>query len=119
MAPERMQGAEYSVKSDVWSLGTTVLELALGRHPFGFQQTSIFEMMHYISTSEKLSILDPTKYEKNLCSFVDGCLAKDPNTRPTPNALLAHPFVLSHSDLYYKNTEKLTLLRNWLNSLIL
>ena len=32
--PERIQGAQYSVKSDVWSLGISLIELALGRFPF-------------------------------------------------------------------------------------
>ncbi|KAF9462828.1 kinase-like domain-containing protein [Collybia nuda] len=34
MSPERIQGAEYSIKSDVWSLGISLIELALGRFPF-------------------------------------------------------------------------------------
>uniref|UniRef100_A0A0W0FDU7 Protein kinase domain-containing protein n=1 Tax=Moniliophthora roreri TaxID=221103 RepID=A0A0W0FDU7_MONRR len=34
MSPERIQGGEYSVKSDVWSLGITIVELAHGRFPF-------------------------------------------------------------------------------------
>lgn len=34
MSPERIQGAKYSVKSDVWSLGITLMELALGHFPF-------------------------------------------------------------------------------------
>lgn len=34
MSPERIQGAAYSVKSDVWSLGISLIELALGRFPF-------------------------------------------------------------------------------------
>ncbi|PWZ00758.1 putative dual specificity protein kinase Fuz7 [Testicularia cyperi] len=34
MSPERIQGDQYSVKSDVWSLGVSVIELALGRFPF-------------------------------------------------------------------------------------
>ncbi|THU89126.1 kinase-like protein, partial [Dendrothele bispora CBS 962.96] len=34
MSPERIQGAEYSVKSDVWSLGIALIELARGRFPF-------------------------------------------------------------------------------------
>lgn len=32
--PERIQGAPYTVKSDVWSLGISLIELALGRFPF-------------------------------------------------------------------------------------
>lgn len=34
MSPERIQGADYSVKSDVWSLGISLIELALGAFPF-------------------------------------------------------------------------------------
>lgn len=34
MSPERIQGDQYSVKSDVWSLGVSIIELALGRFPF-------------------------------------------------------------------------------------
>lgn len=32
--PERIQGAQYTVKSDVWSLGISLIELALGHFPF-------------------------------------------------------------------------------------
>jgi mitogen-activated protein kinase kinase len=34
MSPERISGDPYSVKSDVWSLGITLVELAIGRFPF-------------------------------------------------------------------------------------
>ncbi|KAF9442567.1 Pkinase-domain-containing protein [Macrolepiota fuliginosa MF-IS2] len=40
MSPERIQGAEYSVKSDVWSLGITLVELATGRFPFSDDEDS-------------------------------------------------------------------------------
>ena len=32
--PERIQGAPYTIKSDLWSLGISLIELALGRFPF-------------------------------------------------------------------------------------
>ncbi|KAJ4490936.1 Pkinase-domain-containing protein [Lentinula aciculospora] len=38
MSPERIQGAEYSVESDVWSLGITLIELAHGRFPFYMEE---------------------------------------------------------------------------------
>ena len=31
--PERLQGAEYSILSDIWSLGISLVEMALGRYP--------------------------------------------------------------------------------------
>ncbi|KAF7332645.1 STE/STE7/MEK1 protein kinase [Mycena kentingensis (nom. inval.)] len=34
MSPERIQGATYSVKSDIWSLGITLIELIVGQFPF-------------------------------------------------------------------------------------
>lgn len=34
LKPERIQGAQYTVKSDVWSLGISLIELVLGRFPF-------------------------------------------------------------------------------------
>ncbi|SGY33367.1 BQ5605_C002g01487 [Microbotryum silenes-dioicae] len=34
MSPERISGDPYTVKSDVWSLGITLVELAIGRFPF-------------------------------------------------------------------------------------
>lgn len=40
MQPERIQGAQYTVKSDVWSLGVSLIELALGRFPFSEDQAS-------------------------------------------------------------------------------
>lgn len=33
LQPERLQGAEYSILSDIWSLGVSLVEMALGRYP--------------------------------------------------------------------------------------
>ena len=33
MAPERLLGREYSVQSDIWSMGLSLAELGLGRYP--------------------------------------------------------------------------------------
>ncbi|KAH7715779.1 dual specificity mitogen-activated protein kinase kinase 2-like isoform 1 [Aphelenchoides avenae] len=34
MSPERLVGEPYSVLAEVWSIGITLIELAMGRHPF-------------------------------------------------------------------------------------
>lgn len=31
MSPERLQGTHYSVQSDVWSLGLSLVEMAIGK----------------------------------------------------------------------------------------
>jgi len=36
--PERIQGATYSVLSDVWSMGLSLVELSLGRYPIPLPQ---------------------------------------------------------------------------------
>nr|CAB3263616.1 MAPKK1/2 dual specificity mitogen-activated protein kinase kinase 1 [Phallusia mammillata] len=33
MAPERLQGSRYTVLSDIWSLGLSLIEMAIGRYP--------------------------------------------------------------------------------------
>ncbi|XP_046861744.1 dual specificity mitogen-activated protein kinase kinase 1-like [Xenia sp. Carnegie-2017] len=33
MAPERLQGNIYSIQSDIWSLGLSLVEMAIGRYP--------------------------------------------------------------------------------------
>ncbi|XP_048734918.1 dual specificity mitogen-activated protein kinase kinase 1-like isoform X2 [Ostrea edulis] len=33
MSPERLQGTHYSVQSDIWSLGLSLVEMAIGRYP--------------------------------------------------------------------------------------
>lgn len=33
MQPERLQGTHYSVQSDIWSMGLSLVEMAIGRFP--------------------------------------------------------------------------------------
>ncbi|KAF8158000.1 ste7-like protein [Crassisporium funariophilum] len=70
MSPERIQGAQYTVKSDVWSLGISLIELALGRFPFS-ESTSDDSDSDYEGTlsparpgSISLSGLPPARLKK-------------------------------------------------------
>lgn len=65
-------GSPYSVKSDVWSLGITLMELALGRFPFPPEGTplSIFELLQHI-VHEPVPVFPPNKaYPADLTDFV-------------------------------------------------
>ncbi|KAF8955951.1 kinase-like domain-containing protein [Flammula alnicola] len=71
MSPERIQGAQYTVKSDVWSLGISLIELALGRFPFS-ESTSDDSDSDYEGTlsparpgSISLSGLPPARIKRN------------------------------------------------------
>ncbi|CAI9733939.1 specificity mitogen-activated kinase kinase 1-like isoform X1 [Octopus vulgaris] len=33
MSPERLQGTQYTVQSDIWSVGLSLVEMAIGRYP--------------------------------------------------------------------------------------
>ncbi|KAG6816826.1 Dual specificity protein kinase fuz7 [Tephrocybe sp. NHM501043] len=50
MSPERIQGAQYTVKSDVWSLGISLIELALGRFPFSESSDSDSDLSDFEGT---------------------------------------------------------------------
>ena len=41
MSPERLKGDNYSCKTDIWSLGLTILECAIGHLPF-YEKLLIF-----------------------------------------------------------------------------
>ncbi|POW02258.1 hypothetical protein PSTT_11999, partial [Puccinia striiformis] len=162
MSPERIQGAQYTVKSDVWSLGITLIELALGRFPFaeetndsddsgaeehtlsptkpsgqnvqqsldaafqkreerdrerrekrrakkeqedgelgvqkkkkgasgvslegGSAQMSILELLQHV-VNEPAPKLPADRFQKYTCDFLDACLLKEHDARPTPKTL--------------------------------
>lgn len=51
--PERIQGHSYTITSDVWSLGVTLLEVAQHRFPFGNEADSggragLIDLLTYI-----------------------------------------------------------------------
>ncbi|KAL8276680.1 hypothetical protein RQP46_010948 [Phenoliferia psychrophenolica] len=93
MAPEIVERREYDSKADIWSLGITTLELALGHAP-----NSLFPPAKVLSKT----ILDAPpqldreggkyKYSKAMKDMVESCLKKDPKKRPSAEKLLQHPF---------------------------
>ncbi|KAG2439821.1 hypothetical protein HYH02_010455 [Chlamydomonas schloesseri] len=102
MSPERIKGDSYSFDSDLWSLGLTLLECALGRFPYpppGETGVNLgfWELLEYI-VMEPPPALPADQFSPALCDFVGQCLQKDAAARPSVTALAAHPFLAMYLD---------------------
>ncbi|KAI8370454.1 kinase-like domain-containing protein [Radiomyces spectabilis] len=99
MAPERIKGGTYSVRSDIWSLGLTIIEVAQNRPalpPPGQPNLSIFELLDYIVHQPMPSVGED---RSEACrDFVAKCLIKDPSERPGPEMMLEHKFIKEWAD---------------------
>ncbi|KAG1109228.1 hypothetical protein G6F42_015720 [Rhizopus arrhizus] len=99
MAPERIKGATYSVSSDIWSLGLTIIEVAQNRPalpPPGQPHLSIFELLDFIVHQPMPTVGDSRSPECQ--NFVETCLIKEPEKRPSPEQMLEHDFVKLRAD---------------------
>lgn len=98
MAPERIdpqRAKGYDVRSDVWSLGITLIELSTGRFPYP-KWNSVFEQLQQVVHGDPPR-LDPRQSNVNFTiefvNFVNTCLIKDELQRPKYTKLLDHPFI--------------------------
>ncbi|GFR43084.1 hypothetical protein Agub_g4091 [Astrephomene gubernaculifera] len=102
MSPERIKGDSYSFDSDLWSLGLTLLECALGRFPYPPPGESgvtlgFWELLEYI-VMEPPPALPADQFSPELVDFVGQCLQKDAKARPSVTALAQHPFLKMYPD---------------------
>lgn len=102
MAPERIKSVNpndaitYTVQSDIWSLGLSILETAKGSYPYPPETYSnIFSQLSAI-VDGKPPTLPADKFSPMARSFVDACLNKVPEFRPTYAKLLAHPWLAKY-----------------------
>ncbi|XP_026287024.1 dual specificity mitogen-activated protein kinase kinase dSOR1 isoform X2 [Frankliniella occidentalis] len=123
MAPERLQGTHYSVQSDIWSLGLSLVEMAIGMYPIpppdALTLANIFGTSYGISEETTGSsssssngprpmaifeLLDyivnepPPKLPSGLFSdafkdFVERCLKKNPEERADLKSLMNHEWI--------------------------
>ncbi|KZT70990.1 kinase [Daedalea quercina L-15889] len=94
MAPERLSGLEYTIRSDVWSTGISLLELVQNRFPFPSDLAAI-ELMMYITQHEPPELEDdgPFTYSAEMKDFIKQALTRDPILRPIPARMLEHPWI--------------------------
>ncbi|KAF8906289.1 kinase-like domain-containing protein [Gymnopilus junonius] len=90
MAPEVIELKGASTKSDIWSLGCTVIELLTGRPPYAEIGNSMSVMFRIVE--DEMPPL-PEECSELLKDFLEQCFHKDPTKRPSAELLCEHPWL--------------------------
>eukprot|EP00043_Microstomoeca_roanoka_P007882 m.76188 g.76188 ORF g.76188 m.76188 type:complete len:396 (-) comp14013_c5_seq3:108-1295(-) len=117
MSPERLLGEEYTVKSDIWSLGISLIEMATGNYPYlpdldptNLPVTQKKDPNKHVTSSAKrveMAVFDvissvvkgplpklPAKiFSAPFESFVAKCLSRKPKDRPDLVQLVTHEWI--------------------------
>ncbi|XP_012581513.1 PREDICTED: mitogen-activated protein kinase kinase kinase 19 isoform X4 [Condylura cristata] len=91
MAPEVINESGYGRKSDIWSIGCTVFEMATGKPPLASMDR--MAAMFYIGAHRGLMPSLPEHFSEDAADFVRVCLTRDQHERPSAVQLLKHPFL--------------------------
>ncbi|XP_047401574.1 mitogen-activated protein kinase kinase kinase 19 isoform X2 [Sciurus carolinensis] len=91
MAPEVINESGYGRKSDIWSIGCTVFEMATGKPPLASMDR--MAAMFYIGAHRGLMPPLPDRFSENASDFVRVCLTRDQHERPSALQLLKHSFL--------------------------
>ncbi|KAJ7297175.1 hypothetical protein O6H91_10G045800 [Diphasiastrum complanatum] len=101
-SPERfdpdVNGGKYDSSADIWSLGLTVLECAIGFFPClkPGQKPDWPTLICNICLDDPPA--PPTDASVEFQGFIRACLQKDPLRRPSAHKLLMHPFLQKYQN---------------------
>ena len=104
-----MKGDSYFSDTDIWSLGLTLVECALGKYPFPYdddenKELGFWEIVKYITERESPKI--PDSFSEDFKDFVARCLRKQGGTRSSASDLLKHPFILKFEKVDMKHLKR-------------
>lgn len=119
MSPERLVGTQYSVQSEIWSLGLSLVEMAIGMYPIPAPDKEVIEKimskppelmsesareyepqsMAYFELLERIErdpppVLDHESFSDEFKDFLAKCLQKNPRDRADMKTLMNHKWIL-------------------------
>jgi len=95
MAPERILGEEYTIRSEVWSTGLSLLELVQNRFPF--PDLPPIDLILHITRGEPPKLEDEpgVTWSDEMKNFIEQTLTIDDKSRPIPKEMLDHPWIVN------------------------
>jgi mitogen-activated protein kinase kinase kinase ANP1 len=97
MSPEAVDG-KYSVGSDIWSVGCTILELLTGDPPWADREfQSPTQLLYHIGMSHEAPTI-PTAASASLQDLLSIIFSIEPQERHDCGTLLNHAWFLEHDD---------------------
>lgn len=91
MAPEVVNETGHGKKSDIWSVGCTIFEMATRKPPWA--DMNPMAAIFAIGSDRKSPPRLPEKFSPEAIEFVDFCLTRDQSKRPSAVKLLQHQFI--------------------------
>lgn len=94
-SPEVVKGEDYTLSSDLWSLGVLLYELCTLARPFKHPNRYVLQQ---IIMSGKYKPIPKLRAPKEIRAIVDSLLQTNPKDRPTAHTLLQDPYLQEYAE---------------------